>query len=153
MDLAGPPGPMACLALALGLAAEDGTLRRHAQEGLMAVLAAGSFPAETLGATVARLLGTGHNKLTRWSKSFGEVARISRNHARQVADVLQRAFHSDPACAPRDVHQLIELLLELLCELDAPLADPKAAGFLRKLSAGGKTARLARQLLARAETR
>lgn len=141
-------GPMACLVLALGLAAQDNALRGHAQEGLIASIQERRLPVEAAGATMARLLDTGFNKLTRWAKALGEVARVTPDHARCTAELLQHVLHADPTKAPRDVSALLELLLELLCELHEPLRDLEARRFLSGLTTGGKTAKIVRQLLA-----
>jgi hypothetical protein len=140
-------GPMACLALALGLAAQDATLRSYAQEVLIAAIAEGRANPAELGAALARLLELGENKLVRWSKSLGAVARISALHARLVADLLQRALHANPAHAPRDLGQLLELLVEVLSETGTTVSDSKAREYLAALSGTGKSAKLAKQLL------
>lgn len=142
-----PLGPMAALALALGLAAQDASLRGHAQEALIAIVADGRFDAERLGCAMARLFDTGFNKLARWSVSLGEVARVSPAHAQAAAELLIRLLHANPAHAPRDVSALLELLHELLSESGSALDDSTARRYLQALKAGGKTARLAQQLL------
>lgn len=139
--------PMAGLALALGLAAQDPALRGHAQDALIAVISDGRLDAAVLGAAMARLLYIGNNKLMRWAKSLAEVARVSPRHAAAVADVLPRILHADPARAPRDLGALLELLVELSSETGLPLSDPQARAYLGALNGSGKVARLARQLL------
>jgi hypothetical protein len=140
-------GPMACLALALGLAAQDAMLRNYAQEVLIAAIAEGRANPTELGAALARLLELGENKLVRWSKTLGAAARISALHARVVAELLQRALHADPSRAPRDLGQLLELLVEVLSETGTTVSDSKAREYLAALSGTGKSAKLAKQLL------
>jgi hypothetical protein len=139
--------PMACLALALGLAAEDAALRGHAQDGLVAAIAEGRLNVAELGATMARLLDTGFNKLARWAKALREVARVSAGHARAAAQLIERSFHGDPAKAPRDISAFLESLVELLSETGSRLSDPSARSYLAALTTGGKTAKLVKQLL------
>lgn len=142
------PGAMAWLALALGLAAQDAALRGHAREGLIALVADGRLDPESLGVTMSRLLDTGFNKLTRWAVSLGEVARVSPAHARAIADLLGRLLQANPANAPRDLGAVLELYYELLSDTGTVPGIPATRTYLAGLKAGGKVARLARQLLA-----
>lgn len=138
--------PMACLALALSLAAQDNALRGHAQDGLIAAISEGRLNLDELGDTMARLLATGINKFARWAKVLREVARISPEHTRVAADLITRALRGDPSKAPRDISALLELLFELLSETDSNLKDQQARDFIAGLKAGGKTAKLVKQL-------
>ncbi len=144
--------PMACLALALGLAAQDNALRGHAQDGLIAATTEGRLDTVELGATMACLLDTGNNKFARWAKALREVGRVSSRHASIAADLLQLVLHGDPLKAPRDLNALLELLLELLSETGRRLTDAKARSYLSSLSTGGKTAKLIKHLMPK-ETR
>jgi hypothetical protein len=139
--------PMACLALGLGLAAQDNTLRGHAQDALIAAISHDRLKAGPLGATMSRLLDTGTNKFARWSKSLAQAARVSPIHAAAVCELLQQTLQGDPAKAPRDVSALLELLVELLSEPGRAPIHPQTRDYLAGLSAGGKTARLVKQLV------
>lgn len=142
------PRAMGWLALSLGLAAQDAALRGHAREGLIALVADGRLDVESLGMTMSRLLDTGFNKLTRWAVSLGEVARVSPAHARPVADLLGRVLQGNPATAPRDLGAVLELYYELLSDTGTVPGIPATRAYLAGLKAGGKVARLAKQLLA-----
>lgn len=139
--------PLATLALALGLAAEDAALRGHAQEGLIAAISQHRLDVPGLAGVMSRLLATGVNKFARWSKTLREAARVSPLHAAQIADVLRQALRGDPAKAPRDIHALLELLVELLAETNRPLEENDAQQYLRGIKTGGRTAKLVRKLL------
>ncbi|HWQ91585.1 MAG TPA: DUF6493 family protein [Clostridia bacterium] len=138
--------PMACLALALSLAAQDNALRGHAQDGLIAAISEGRVNVEELGHTMSRLLETGINKFARWAKVLRDVARISPEHTRVAADLITRALRGDPSKAPRDISALLELLFELMSETESHLKDQEAKNYLAGLKAGGKTAKLVKQL-------
>lgn len=140
--------PMACLALALSLAAQDAALRGHAQDALIAAIGEGRLNVEELGGTMARLLDTGLSKFVRWAKGLREVGRVSPRHAQAVGDLIARALHGDPACAPRDVSALLEVLFELRSEIGGGLNDARAREYLAGLTAGGKTGKLVKQILA-----
>lgn len=138
--------PMACLALALSLAAQDNALRGHAQDGLIAAINEGRMNVEELGHTMSRLLETGINKFARWAKVLRGVARISPEHTRVAAELITRSLRGDPSKAPRDISALLELLFELLSETDSNLKDQQAQDYIAGLKAGGKTAKLVKQL-------
>lgn len=140
--------PMACLLLALSFAAQDAALRGHAQDALIAAIAEGRLNVEELGGTMAKLLETRLSKFVRWAKGLREVARISPEHARAAADLIARSLHGDPSCAPRDVSALLEVLLELRSEIGGGLNDARATKYLEGLTSGGKTKKLAKQILA-----
>jgi len=140
--------PMACLALALCLAAQDSALRGHGVDGLIAAIAEGRLDVNELGGAMARLLDTGINKFARWAKSLSEVARVSSTHVRAVAELLTRTLYGDPTKAPRDISAFLELLFELLSEIGGKLDDQRARDYIAGLPASGRTARLSRQILA-----
>jgi Family of unknown function (DUF6493) len=142
---------MACHALALGLAAKDAVLRGHAQEALIAAIADGRVPAAAaeLGATMAFHFHTAGNKVGRWAKCLGEVARISDAHARAVGELVQHALRGDPANAPREVGVLLEVLVEVLSATNMRITVETARDYLAGCTGSGKPAKLARQLLAR----
>jgi hypothetical protein len=140
-------GPVATLALALGLAAQDVALRGLAQEALIAAIPELRVDAVELGGALSRMWDTGLSKLARLTKSFAEVARISPEHAVVVAELVRRTLHGDPARAPRELGAMLELLVELQIETDTPLTDPRTREYLAAIDGTGKSARLAKQLL------
>lgn len=140
--------PMACLSLALSLAAEENSLRGHAQDGLIAAISEGRLDVDLLGSTMARLLETGINRFMRWAKALGEVARVSPLHANAVINLIAKVLGGDPAKAPRNLSALLEVLFELLCETNQRLDDKRTREYLSGLSMGGKTAKLVKQVLA-----
>jgi hypothetical protein len=139
---------MGYLLLALGLAAKEPGEYGLATDALIAAIDDGRVDAEGLGGILARLLPTGLVKAARYAKTLGQSARVSSLHAWTIARALERGLRHDPAQAPRDLSALLELLRELLAELGQPLTDLEARQYLGHLKAGGKTARLVRELLA-----
>jgi hypothetical protein len=140
---------MASLALALATAAQDNALRALGQDALIAAISEQRLNLDELGGAMSRLLDSGLNKFARWAKVFGEVARISDLHTRCVIELLSKSFHGDPAKAPRDISSLLEIFIELLSETGEIFDDSAAREYVSNLKAGGKTAKLAKQLLAR----
>jgi len=139
--------PMATLALALGLAAEDAALRGHAQEGLIAAIGQARLDVSALAGVMSELLATGINKFARWGKTLREVARVSPMHTRQVAELLTQSLKGDPTEGPRDIHALLELLVELRAETGTTLNDPQARQYVQGIKTGGRTAKLVKKLL------
>lgn len=140
-------GPMACLLLALGLAACGTDLRGRARDALIAVISDGRLNAELLGATQRRLIETGANCFGRWAKSLRETARVSPTHRDAISDLFQRTLSGDPEKTPRDLAALLELLVELLCENGKTLEYESTRAYLSRLTTGGKVGKLAKQLL------
>ncbi|MEO6567795.1 MAG: DUF6493 family protein, partial [Opitutaceae bacterium] len=142
---------MACHALALGLAAKDAVLRRHAQEALIAAIADDrlSAAAAELGGTMAFHFHTAGNKVGRGAKCLGEVARVSEAHARAVGELVQHALRGEPANAPREMGMLLEVLVEVLSATNMRITVEIAREYLAACKGSGKPAKLARQLLAR----
>jgi hypothetical protein len=103
---------------------------------------------DNLGDIMARLLDSGLNKFARWAKVFRDVSRLSPAHANTAIDLVVRMLRGDPGKAPRDVGVLFELLFELLSETSGRLTDEQARKYLSALKAGGKAAKLAKQILA-----
>jgi hypothetical protein len=143
-----PLGEMGYLLLALGLAAKEPGEHGLATDALIAAIDDGRVDAEGLGGILARLLPTGLVKAARYAKTLGQAARVSVLHAWTIARALERGLCHDPAQAPRDLSALLELLRELLAELGQSLTDLNARQYLGHVKAGGKTARLVRELLA-----
>ena len=139
--------PMATLAPALGLAAEDAALRGHAQEGLIAAIGQARLDVSALATVISELLATGINKFARWGKTLREVARVSALHAGQTTNLLQQALRGDPTKGPREMHAILELLVELQAETGATLNDPQARQYVQGIKIGGRTAKLVKKLL------
>lgn len=138
---------MATLALALGMAAEDAALRGQAQEGLIAAIQDGRLDLPALAETMSKLLATGINKFARWAKTLREAARVSPWHTEQVAKLLTQSLRGDAARTPRDIHAILELLVELLAETGTSLTEPLTRQYVQGINAGGRTAKLAKKLL------
>lgn len=138
--------PMARLALAFALASQDSVLRGFAVEGLISAIADGRLDVESLGADMSLLLDTNYNPLCRWAKELKAVATVSPWHAETVTRLMQRILQGDPAQAPKNVFQLLEVLVELRSQTGISL-DPKTATYLNGIKTGGKTAQLVRALL------
>lgn len=141
-----PLKPMALLMLALGLAAKEPGESGLATDALIAAIDDGRLDAHKLGATLAFLAPMIKN--TRLVRTLGQAARISPLHVHGIAQVIQGVLRGDPASAPRDLQALLELLKESLTEMGEAVTDAEARGYLEKIEASGKTARLVRELLA-----
>jgi hypothetical protein len=142
-----PFEPMGLLLLTLGLAAKDAGEHGLATDILIAAIDDGRMDGELLGGILAELLPSGLVKAARLAKTLAQAARPSPLHASMIATAIERSLRGDPAKAPRDLSQLLELLHELLAERAEPVRTADARQYLQGLKAGGKTGRLVRDLL------
>jgi hypothetical protein len=151
LDADEPLGELARTALCLGLSAKEPGEHTLAADALAAAIADGRVDGQCLAQTLATLLTTARIKPGRWSKVFGDVARISLLHAHIVRLTLENTLAAagksltDP---PKDVHHLLELLLELLAETGAAIENPATRDALSQITGSGKAAKAAKALLA-----
>jgi hypothetical protein len=142
-----PLRTIARLLLAGSLASNLTVLQGLAVDALVASIDDGRIDGKLLGEAIHRVLADELVKTNRLTKALSEAARVSVLHNYVIAEAVQRAL---PALAapPRDLHLLLELLNEVLCETGERLAESEIESFLRGLKVSGKTAKLARDLLA-----
>jgi hypothetical protein len=151
LDPEEPLGELARVALCLGLSAKDPGEHTLAADVLAGAIKDGRVDGQVLAPTLAKLLTTANVKPGRWAKVFGSVARISRLHACIVRRMLENTLAaaakalSDP---PKDLHLVLELLIELLAESGAVISSPAVRDALSKITGTGKAAKAAKALLA-----
>ncbi len=151
VDPTTPMTPMALLLLVLGLAAKEPGQHGLAVDALVAAVEDARLEADSLGDAMATVLPTGLVLAARWAKTLAVAARASKPHAELVARAIERALRGPAERAPKDLAKLLELWHELLVEVDARVTDTEAITFLRALDTGGKTGKLVRTLLERAD--
>jgi hypothetical protein len=143
-----PMRPMALLLLNLALAAKEPGESGLATDALIAAIDDGRLDGGKLGASMAELMPLELIKVARWAKTLREASRASPLHAFTIAAAIPHALRGDPAKAPRDLMALLDCLKELLLETGQALTDTEARAYLEAMKAGGKTAKLIRELLA-----
>jgi hypothetical protein len=151
LDADEPLGELARIALCLGLSAKEPGEHTLAADALAAAISDGRVDGQCLTPTLARLLTTADIKLGRWAKVFGDVARISPLHAHIVRLTLENtlaAASKSLADPPKDLHYLLELLLELLAESGTAIVNPSTRDALTQMTGSGKAAKAAKSLLA-----
>jgi hypothetical protein len=149
VDPSTPMTPLARLTLAVALAAKQPEQHGLAVDALVLAVRDHRLPAALFGETMDTLTSSGVVLAARWAKTLAEVARVSPLHATWVVHTLARALRGPAAHAPKDLSKLLELLHELSLETGSTLTDPEARAYLEALETGGKTAKLAKALLAR----
>src|SRR5262249_55237160 len=87
-------------------------------------------------------------KPARWARTLGDAARISTLHAVVIRNGIEILLASRPTRKPVEMLALLELEHELCVQVGIPISDHLAVGWLEDITGGGKTARIARQLLA-----
>ncbi len=134
--------------LTLGLAAKEPGESGLATDALIAAIDDGRLDGLQLGARMSALLALCRIKPPRWAKTLAEAARVSPLHAAVVTRALERMLANLPDPVPKDLLALLELLTELLIAGGKGLALPEARASLGALQASGKTAKLAREIVA-----
>lgn len=142
-----PVGGAEARLVALALVAKEPAVHTMAAEVVVTGAESGRLTAREFGAALGFWLPHTLVKPGRWAALLREVAEISGAHAAYVAVALAGALRGDPGAPPRGLHHLLELLIHSLAASGASLTDEDARVYLRELRAGGKTGRLARDLL------
>lgn len=146
-----PLGELARVALCLGLSAKEPGEHTLATDVLAAAIEDGRVDGRCLAHTLATFLKTAGVKPARWAKAFGAVARISPLHTLIVRLTLENVITlagESLAKPPKDLHHLLELLLELLAESGAALTNPSTRDALGQITGSGKSRKAAQALLA-----
>jgi hypothetical protein len=145
------PGRMARLLLLLGLAAKEPGERGLATDVLIAAITDGRVTGASLGEILAEVLALGPAKGARLAKTLADAARTSPLHGETVRTALEMVLAGAPELRPADLGALLELLQELCVLGGTAVATPAAREFLQAQGGSGKTAKLAKALLALSE--
>lgn len=136
------------LFVVLSLAARSTELHTLAVDVLVDGISEARVAADRLGAALLQVMGVPTRVVfRRIVDRLGVVASTSARHA----DVVRRAIEGSLRCepAPRDIHALLRLLLELLVGADARVEDPEALAWLERFDRGGHAGKCKKALLAR----
>jgi hypothetical protein len=136
--------------LGLGLGAKEPGEAGVAVDALIRGIEDGRLSAESLGTALTELAATGLIKPPRWARTLAEGARASALHSAVARGALERLLSAAPDWRPADLGAVLELLLELCAQAGAGVTDPAARAYLAAQTGGGKAAKLAATLLARA---
>lgn len=137
--------PTAVYALWLALFNRDADARAIAIDALVEGLFDGRAHPKPLAEILVETAAFNWAKLNRLADGLRQVARISSWGSMVVSQILDRLIASWKL-PPRDAHHILELQLELLLRIDGRLGE-FARKPLEASTAGGKTGKLARQLL------
>lgn len=135
----------AIYALWLAMFSRDADARVVAIDALVEGLLDGRAHPDSLSEILIEIAGYPWAKLNRLADGLRQVARTSSWGALAISQILDRLI----ACwrsPPRDAHQILEIQLELLLQLNGSLSET-ARTPLKELAGGSKTAKLAKQLL------
>jgi hypothetical protein len=143
-----PLGEMGTLLLSLGLGAKEAGERGLATDVAIAAVADRRLDVRRAGKTIAELYNGRILKGSRLASSLGDASRISSEHAASVSELIEVVL-SGLYRPPADLHALLSLLNELQASLGHGIWHPSARAYLVGIEGTGKTADLARQLLAR----
>jgi len=86
-------------------------------------------------------------KANRWAKHFSAVAKASSRHSLVVYRLFQQVFSTPLQLPPpRDLHHILELLVELQAENDESL-QPETVECLSSIKSSGKAKKHIEQLI------
>lgn len=159
-----PLKPMATLALLLGLTAKSHQESLAAVDALIQVIEDGRLEPGLFGRFILEVL---HRDVVRpvvlWAQNRYEnvpllnTVRIAKSlnaasvqsgyHRLVVALIVEHLLQGDAANPMKDLHAMLEVLLEQLSELGIGLQLPASREYLSRLTATGKAQKLAKQLL------
>ena len=138
-------GENARLLLVLGLCHKNPEVHLPAVDIAIAAIGEDRFDIESFAATVRLLFDLGFARPPRLAKNLAEIARQSPEYGTVIRNLLE---HSLAVELKAEHNPLLELLLELCIELRQPVQFDVLREKLAALSTSGKTAKLAKKLLA-----
>jgi len=141
---------LAYLVAWIALVSKDADSRGSAMDAIIAAVEDGRADWRAAADVLLGLLPGGWIKLNRVGDVGREVSRVSPLHSWWVAEFLQ-CFIGGLREAPRDLHHLLSLLVELLSGLHLSVAEP-ARERLAMLKIPGRGGKAVEQLLAQAPT-
>lgn len=101
-----------------------------------------------LGRRLSAYIHSGKNRPKRLVASLSEIARLSETHASAVIQILESTLQGEMRMVPFGLASLLELYQELLVEQNGSIKNSDTRKYLEALPTGGKTAKLAKALLA-----
>lgn len=145
-DPAIQPEPMGSLLLALSISTGDQDISVAGVDAFIMLIEQRRFDFQATGDAMRILFHDGDCiKANRWSKHLGTIARTSSTHSRVMYDLLQHVLATPLPTPPKDLHHVLELLVELHAEHNGKLM-PEVSISLSAVKVGGKTKRLIDQL-------
>ncbi|MEO1457187.1 MAG: DUF6493 family protein [Pseudomonadota bacterium] len=143
-------GEMAATLLALYVASADAAVRAMAVEVFIAAVEEDRLPVPLVAGAVQSVMVSGYLPISRWTRAFVELARVSARHAdatRRLLTALLAADWPDEGVA-REFGGALELLYELQVQAGRPMEDETALARLASVKAGGKLGKFAKKLRA-----
>jgi hypothetical protein len=143
-----PFSEMARLVLAVALLCKDAGTRGLGIDALVALIEDGRCTGNELGPIYGKLASRKDMvRLNRLTASLAEAARVSQLHQWVVVRILAGTLAALGLTPPDDLHHLLSALQEGLLATNQSL-PAECRPILESISTSGKTARLARSLLA-----
>lgn len=142
------PGPMGSLLLTVGLSMADVDIATAAKDVFIRLIDEDRLNIKETGDAMHKLFHDGKCiKGVRWAKNFGDASKVSSKHSLVVLNLMQHVLSNSSAVPPKDIHNVLELLVEL-CATHECVVAPSTADYLRSVKMGGKTGKLVQTLLA-----
>ena len=133
-------------ALACGLIIAEPAFVGIARDILIQLIELDRLSIEQLGKELGVFIYCGTGKAKRMTASLWDVARVGEKHSSATRQLLERALQGGEV-VPREMSVYLELLNELLHAEGLTLTNPVTRAHLESIKAGGKAAKLIRDLL------
>jgi len=122
--------------------------RRSMVDSLIVLIEDGRLDGTAIGECMRVLLSVGATKSSGWGDQLAIVAAESPLHTQVVRNALERALCIGPEIRPHNIHNPLELLLNLCIETEEAITDARCRAYLKSVTGNSRAARQARQLLA-----
>ena len=140
-------GEMGSLLLALSISTEDHDISVAGIDAFIRLVEQQRFDFKATATAMRRLFQhEGAIKANRWKDNLAKVAKSSDAHSLIVFRLLEEIFSSPLVVAPKDLHHILDLMVELQAQLEVSLKQ-EAVLCLEGIEMAGKTKRLIAQLV------
>ena len=146
-DPSSMPGEMGSLLLALSISTEDHDLSVAGIDAFITLIEQQRFKFESTATAMRKLFQHESGiKANRWKVNLAKVAKSSNAHSLVVFRLFESILSPPLLVAPKDLHHILDLMVELQAQLEMPLRQ-ETASCLEGIEMGGKTKKLIGQLV------
>lgn len=135
--------------LAIGLIHSDIECLIFTRDACIAAIDERRLDVAKLGKRLSAYIHSGKNRPKRLVPSLTEIARLSEIHANAVIQILENTLQGEMRMVPVGLATILEFYQELLVEHNCKITNSATREYLEALPTGGKTAKLAKALLAK----
>jgi hypothetical protein len=135
--------------LAIALILKDPECTSLAKDAAIMAIDEGRLDTHALAVDVSKFLHSESSKPKRLASALSEVSRVSELHTDAVIQIIEHSLTGNPCAATKEISSVLELFNELLAVSNTSVSHPETRAYLSAITAGGKTGKLAKNILAR----